>query len=584
VLQIDYAGDPKPEPPEPGDPEPPRSAPKQPANQSLQFTLQRHGQQTQIPVISVKTSDVQDMMPMLRSLIPSSEELCGISRTGIVPEWPPQVRREVLKAGEYLASYLLEGWFGLLLSAIYVYITVTIGFPVFSGVWGRVVVAAELDDDEWYVVLLDYLIAHIDAHLYVFMGAILMTVHRLMTGRRLFTRFCARSLVIVESTVNYKLLRSYVSKLRALSFRFTTFGVAGQNATDHFVHEMTHLTTSEVIVIAGRPDGRIGTLASTEAANIMSLQQARYIAANPNTGVELISVGHNPWTKPGLFSQVVTLSTEHRPHFLTSELLCTKDGAHAPADVMHGVATLAHGDSSKAGDRAAAEPFSWIRMDDIKVRMKSVKTVPLALAREILSDMVTEFAEDLHVDPAEFAAESVLTDEAAAMLTGKRLPKATSLRAVGGTESTSPSVSLPTDGVPGQVEGSDSQAVTTSPSKVHRATTNSISRSGTMVSDVSVLQLTAPNIMATLRGTKMADVVKELQVSLAAKHDQEGRDGSVEKADFYATAHRTFQAWADFTIQEKRDREECEAAEKEKVEAAEEKGVPQAPEWRKREE
>ena len=55
-------------------------------------------------------------------------------------------------------------------------------------------------------------------------------------------------LVIADCTVNYKLLRAYVSKLRALAFRFTTFGVSGQNGEDHFVHEMTHLTTSEVVI------------------------------------------------------------------------------------------------------------------------------------------------------------------------------------------------------------------------------------------------------------------------------------------------------------------------------------------------
>ena len=61
---------------------------------------------------------------------------------------------------------------------------------------------------------------------------------RWWNGRRLITRYTGRCLVIVDSTMNYKLIRAYCSKLRALAWRFTTFGVAGQNPQDHFVHEM----------------------------------------------------------------------------------------------------------------------------------------------------------------------------------------------------------------------------------------------------------------------------------------------------------------------------------------------------------
>merc|ERR1719253_1337658 len=109
--------------------------------------------------------------------------------------------------------------------------------------------------------------------------------------------------------MNYKLLRAFTSKLKSLSFRFTTFGVAGQNGLDHFVHEMTHLTTSEVILGVGSCDGRLGTLAASEAATIMSIQQARFISKNPCTGVEAIGIGHNPVSKPGLFVHQVHLDT-----------------------------------------------------------------------------------------------------------------------------------------------------------------------------------------------------------------------------------------------------------------------------------
>ena len=66
-----------------------------------------------------------------------------------------------------------------------------------------------------------------DVDIYVFLEAIIATGLRWLAVRRLWTRYTNRGIVIVDSTVNYKLLRAYTSKLKALAYSFTTFGVSG---------------------------------------------------------------------------------------------------------------------------------------------------------------------------------------------------------------------------------------------------------------------------------------------------------------------------------------------------------------------
>merc|ERR1711988_2100251 len=249
-----------------------------------------------------------------------------------------------------------------------------------------------------------YVFAHLDAWIYVFLGAILTSIHRLWTGRRLWTRYAGRGLVIVDSTVNYKLLRAYTSKLKSLAYRFQNFGVSGQNPQDHFVHEMTHLTQSEGIVIVGRPDGRLGSLAAAEAATIMSTQQARFIASRPCAGVECMGIGHNPWIKPTLFARHVTIPVDTRPPFLSSQLLSTTEGGHAPGGVMSAVAALSEGGGGEAG--AISKDAPVVTMAQLAEKMDHAPAVPVEEATNIMLGLLRDQEErlDIVVDRLDFHA------------------------------------------------------------------------------------------------------------------------------------------------------------------------------------
>merc|ERR1712194_451151 len=139
------------------------------------------------------------------------------------------------------------------------------------------IVKAVVDSSEVWLDYLWYVTRMADAFIYIFNPVLVAIIHRQCTGRRRWARFTTRTLCIVESTANYKLLRAYTSKLLALTWRFATMSVVGQNGTDHFVHEYTHKAQSDVLVAVGLPDGRLTSLASSEACTMMSLQQAKFI-------------------------------------------------------------------------------------------------------------------------------------------------------------------------------------------------------------------------------------------------------------------------------------------------------------------
>jgi hypothetical protein len=353
-----------------------------------------------LPACELRLHPLRQLKDMAINVIDVAEQISGVTRHGTLVA--SSTRDGLLDMGCYLSYSLYEGWLSTMLAAAYVYITVTVGVPLLSSIWLHVEEAIELDEEEPLSIAMHYVFAHLDAWIYVFLGAILCSIHRLWTGRRLWTRYTGRGLVIVDSTCNYKLLRAYTSKLKSLAYRFQNFGVSGQNPVDHFVHEMTHLTQSEGIVIVGRPDGRLASLAAAEAATIMSTQQARFIASRPCAGVECMGIGHNPWIKPTLFARHVTIPVDTRPPFLSCQLLSTTEGGHAPGGVMSAVAALAEGGGGDAG--AITKDAPVVTMAQLAEKMDHAPAVPVEEATNIMLGLLRDQEErlDIVVDRLDF--------------------------------------------------------------------------------------------------------------------------------------------------------------------------------------
>lgn len=350
------------------------------------------------PGCELRLTEVQDLERLSCTLAGTSEEIVGVTQHGI--KLPTSVNNDLLQSGRYLSSHLQEPYWSTFLPAMYIIITVTAGFPVITGTWSLIGEhLAELDLDSAGFLVPKYFAAFLDSILYCCLAAVFATVHRVFTGRRAWTRYTARTVVIVESTANYKLLRAYLSKLRALAWRFTAFGVAGQNGADHFVHEMTHLAHSDALLVVGRPDGRLSSLAASESSVLMSVQQARYISSKKSGSVEAVCVGHNPWRKAGLWAQAVALPTAQRPLFLSERELNTEKGEHAPGNVMHKVADFVNTQHHKGKD-----VVPWIGKQELVKRMGGQAEVSSEKAQALVTEIVQEQAERLKINHANFQA------------------------------------------------------------------------------------------------------------------------------------------------------------------------------------
>eukprot|EP00928_Gymnodinium_smaydae_P050536 TRINITY_DN3409_c0_g1_i3.p1 TRINITY_DN3409_c0_g1~~TRINITY_DN3409_c0_g1_i3.p1 ORF type:complete len:1639 (+),score=222.45 TRINITY_DN3409_c0_g1_i3:43-4959(+) len=368
---------------------------------------------------------VADLSRCLQSLAISAESICGVDADGIAVQSNANV--QLLSMGDKWASHLTEGYWATFWGALYVLVTVIAGIPPVTSFW-LMVPALE--------VVPAWVPRTFDALIYVFLAALISVLHRLLTGRRLWTRYTARTVVIVDTcTSNYKCLRAYVSKLRALAFRFTTFGVAGQNPTDHFVHEMTHLTTSETLIAVGRPDGRMASLAATEAATIMSMQQAKFIKQR-RTGIEAFSIGHNPWSNPRLFTQHIALPQSARPVFMSEVMLhdLQEDperrfaGCH-PEECLHKFAALRDGARS---NRPQVPKLSLAMLKDHLGRRTSISK---AEARELIRDILEEQQEELGIRADDIPILELLPIKECERFTVRKAGRRGSFSGRGGEES-----------------------------------------------------------------------------------------------------------------------------------------------------
>mmetsp|Transcript_112402 Transcript_112402/g.357267 ORF Transcript_112402/g.357267 Transcript_112402/m.357267 type:complete len:1621 (+) Transcript_112402:48-4910(+) len=477
------------------------------------------------------TTDVNDFQRVLSSFLPAAEQICGVSRHG--QPVASNIRKSLLQDARYLASHLVEGWYCTFLMCTYVYVTVTFHVPLFSSLWSMLAGYLGMEGDSDAAVLIKYIVGHLDAHLYVFLAVLLAVAHRFVCGRRLWTRFTARTFVVVDCTVNYKLLRAYGSKLGALAFPFTGFSVVGQNGEDHFVHEMTHLAQSNAILLVGRPDGRLGSLAASEAAVIMSTQQARYICSRPMRGVEALSVGHNPWAKEGLFRRQLVLPADSRPLFMSQKLLTTEHGAHAPGDVVQKAgALMAYATTASSAAGPTVEHFAWMNMESLKElllkRGLDFNSISFEDSEALLVELVMKNQDILGIDANDFVV-AIVSEH---MRTGSTMPSTPHAMSRFSTSLTK--------GVSTIVDIIDSTRL--NPSNRWKP-----KRKQSLFSNGAC---TASCFLAALRGRKMRDHIHELQIKYQSAEIKKRVGAKVTRSNNGEETVRTcFDAWASLSVQ-----------------------------------
>lgn len=306
------------------------------------------------PCVAMKLSPgcIDDIQALLDDyLVSNVAEIVGVAavpQLSHVGHGELTTYERLVQQGKCWGEHVREPWTVLVLVGGYIMLSVGLGLPLF-GLLGDALVAilraASVDLGEgslafsprntsimylqhWGWTIAGLCLQVIDAAWFVYLAKTFTRLCRWSAGRPLWARYGKRTIVIVDTPTNHQLLESFVSKLFSQSYSHTSVDVHGASGLDHFVHRFTHRVVRGVLLAAGRCDGRIGCLAKSELATLLSLKQAAFITnpdypdspsaeANsflwPNlsgSGPEIVTVGHNPYTASlGLASHQICIES-----------------------------------------------------------------------------------------------------------------------------------------------------------------------------------------------------------------------------------------------------------------------------------
>jgi len=300
-------------------------------------------------------SDIGDIERLNRSfIVNTASDTVGACRDG--RKRPTAISKDLERQGRQWALHILEGPHSWILSALYIFGTVITAHPLFLSIkvaiWGEKKEAEEGTDNLHFIALA------LDALLYCFLPLVFSLLLRLLSRRELFARLGKRTLVIGDVPYVHQLLESYVSKLFSLSYSIASIEVHGANPIDHLVHRFTHRVCRGVLLAVGRPDGRLFSQTKAESWILMALQQAKAIV-HLGTPPEVLTVGHNPYSKPSVVDRSCCLS-QRRPRFICEALPDIDSTENEP---MKRMSTFKHvGKQSASASVRELEP-TWMVAD-----------------------------------------------------------------------------------------------------------------------------------------------------------------------------------------------------------------------------
>ena len=251
--------------------------------------------------------DVAQLEANNQATIGCLEQIVGVDRDGITLN-KSALSQELRAKGHLWAQHVLEAPRAWALCAIYILGTVTFQCPLFFelATLAQRLGATGIDPTALWVSILD-------ACFYLWTPQIFTTLIRVVQGRPLGHRIAGRSVVIGDVPWVSQCVEAMASKLFAITYSNTGVSFYSANPADHLVHRFTHRVVRGALLAVGRPDGRLASLASTEASVCLSVNQASSIQ-NMGVCLESLTLGHNPSKLP-LSSHAVYLPS-CRPDYL----------------------------------------------------------------------------------------------------------------------------------------------------------------------------------------------------------------------------------------------------------------------------
>ena len=235
---------------------------------------------------SYTREEVQELAELNRSNLATVREIVG--RPNDRYGRPDSDIGKSLRAhGRRWAWHVLEAPLSWIVSFVYIAVTVTLGVTPLSAAVAAVYDATSDDSSigpggnstdgcsasdempQW----LNHLRGFVDAIIYAFLPWWTTVLIRLVQRRPWLHRVAGRSILIGDIPWVAQAVEAYASKLFALSYSISSVSVASGNPADHLVHRHTHRVVRGALLAVGRPDGRMHSLASAEAATLLSVKQ-----------------------------------------------------------------------------------------------------------------------------------------------------------------------------------------------------------------------------------------------------------------------------------------------------------------------
>lgn len=248
-------------------------------------------------------------------------QIMGITPTGKAIETATQ--QKLLKGGRKWALHITESPTAWAIHAAYVLVTVgwaiPFGYtiPLAKTIVDLVLWIAHTPQDWALLDIIHPVVTLIDIGIYIF-GSWLWTLGlRFFQGRELLARMGKRTLVIGDVFWVNQLLKSYVSKLFALSYGIASLEVHGANPQGDLLHDFAHRVVRGTLLFLGVPDGRRNhKFKQRENTAIMTGKQANGIR-NINVGPEVLIMGSNPDITNKGFTNSILLESNDDDYYFT---------------------------------------------------------------------------------------------------------------------------------------------------------------------------------------------------------------------------------------------------------------------------
>ena len=263
----------------------------------------------------INERDLQTLERLNVDNIKALERIVGVDRKGAkLHDQLLHKEAELRAAGDVWSEHILENAKAYIMTFIYIVVTVTIGYPLISGIAD----AAGLRDERYY-----YITRFFDSLIYFWLPQINVMILRIIQGRNKRHRMVGRTVVIGDPCPWVaQSAEAFLSKIFACSYSIAGLNVLSGNPADHLVHRHTHRVVRGSLLVCGRPDGRLTALTTLEASTCLAVNQASSIQSIGGT-CESITIGHNKSKLP-LSAKAIFLES-FRPQFLCEKLLVESD-------------------------------------------------------------------------------------------------------------------------------------------------------------------------------------------------------------------------------------------------------------------